>query len=241
MARRVVGYLEYGNALDNFDRLVYLASDEELAALDEIVREHDEYTVYSNLSGQLPTDGESGVISSSRSTNARRGLAWVIALARVEFGAIVAGFTDHHDPYMFVTPDSYDFRESTELMVDGVLSHLQDLQQDKDYRDITQGGGPIKQTLVYSRRLRIVRKMLEGAMKAGPEWYTPSQAKQLARYRRDLDDTQDMLVAQIRQYLDALVSHSDRTTTDPFVEACGTQLRAERRELAAGTARVRKF
>ena len=241
MARRVVGFLEYGSALDDFDRLVYLASDEELAALDEIVADHDEFTVYTNLSGQLPTDQEGDSNSYREPTGARRGLAWVIALARVEFGAIVAGFTDHPDPYMYVTPEAYDFKESTELMLDGVLSHLQDLQQDKDYRKITNGGGPIMKTLVYKRRLRIVQKMLEGAMKAGPEWYTPVQAKQLGKYHRDLDDTQDMLIAQIRQYLDAQVSHSDSTTSTPFVWACDMQLRAEKRELESGIATVRKF
>jgi hypothetical protein len=159
----------------------------------------------------------------------------------VEFGAILAGFTDQPDPYMYVTPDTYDFKESNELLVDGVLSHYQALEQDKGVREIGIQRGSIQQTLVYSRRLRIVQKMLEGAMKAGPSWYSPSQAKQLDSYRRDLDDTQGVLVAGIRQYLAARTSQSDETTSRKFLEACGLQLRAEKRELETGTAVVKKY
>ncbi len=241
MARRVVGYLEYGNALDNLDRLVRSASEQELAAIDEIVREHDELTVYSNLSNQLPSGEHSGSPSSTKSTGARRGLAWVIALARVEFGAILAGFTDHPDPYAFVNPRAYDFRESMELLLDGVLSQYSAMEQDEDFREITSLGGPIKNTLAYSRRVRIVQKMLEGAMKPGPSRYSRSQAQKLGSYHKDLDDAQDVLVAQIRQYLAARARHSDVTTTREFREACTIQLQAEKRELAEGTATVRKY
>ena len=241
MAARVVGYLEYGNALSNLDRLVHLSSEEELAAIDEIVRDHEEFTVYSNLSNQLPTAQQSGSPTNRVSTSARRGLAWVIALARVEFGAILAGFTDHPNPYMFVTPKAYDFKESIELLLDGVLSHRQGMEQDKEYRAVTLLGGPIMNTLAYSRRVRIVQKMLEGAMTPGPSAYTPSQAKQLGSYHKDLDKAQDVLVARIRQFLTARARQSDVTRTREFLQACGIQLQAEKRELKAGTATVRKY
>jgi len=241
MAARVVGYLEYGNALSNLDRLVSLSSEEELAAIDEIVRDHDEFTVYSNLSNQLPTAQQSGSPTNRVSTSARRGLAWVIALARVEFGAILAGFTDHPNPYMFVTPKTYDFKESIELLLDGVLSHYQVMERDKGFREATLQGGSIMNTLAYSRRVRIVQKMLEGAMKVGPSAYSPSQAQDLGSYHKDLDKAQDVLVARIRQYLAARTRQSDVTRTREFVQACGIQLRAEKRELSEGTATVRKF
>jgi hypothetical protein len=241
MAGRVVGYLEYGNALDDLDRLVSMSSPEELNAINEIIRERDEFTIYSNLSNQLPTNGASGSVSGQESVGTRRGLAWVIALARVEFGAIVAGFTPHPNPYMFVNPRAYDFRQSIELLLDGALTHREALMQDRDFRDVAEVGGPIMETLAYSRRVRIAGKMLEGAMKAGTASYSPSQVAELDRYHKDLNKVHDVLVGQIRQYVAAQVQHTDETTIREFLDACTVQLDAERRELAAGTATVRRY
>ena len=49
MARRVVGFLEYGKALDHLDHLVSLCTPEELAAIDVIIAGRDEFTIFNKL------------------------------------------------------------------------------------------------------------------------------------------------------------------------------------------------
>ena len=94
---RLVGYLEYAKALENFDKLAAMAKYEEMNAIDEIIKSEPEFTIYTNLSRAL----EQGRSSLGEKPNgpsddfARKGFRWITALARVELGAMLAGFTEH--------------------------------------------------------------------------------------------------------------------------------------------------
>ena len=84
-----------------FDRLLEIASLEEYKVLDEIVQGRDECTIYTNLSRHLEKEPStlSEVAQRPDDDFARRGLAWIMALARVALGAMAAGFTEK--PYQF--------------------------------------------------------------------------------------------------------------------------------------------
>ena len=127
MVRRLVGFYEYGNALSDLDQLVALATEEDLEVIDEIISDRSEFDVYLTLpeaftpqseyySTTSPPAGTRGAGNELR----KSGLAWITALARVEFGAMVAGFTDHPNPFKDVTPDSHDYKSAMQLLLEGV-------------------------------------------------------------------------------------------------------------------------
>src|SRR5262245_13893322 len=92
---RVVGFLEYGMALRQLDEFVQRAYADELKAADELVGSREEFKVYPILRGRL-AQGAAAVApaaSSAADGSSRKGLAWVIALARVEMGGILATFS----------------------------------------------------------------------------------------------------------------------------------------------------
>src|SRR5437773_1672294 len=91
--RRLVGYLEYSRALSLLDPLVTGATTDELRMMDQIVTSREEFTVYTNLSRRIPKKGASSLDepAGAAAKYGQRGLAWVMGLARVELGAMVAG------------------------------------------------------------------------------------------------------------------------------------------------------
>ncbi len=246
-AFRVVGFLEYGNALDNLVSLVSMADKDDLVAIEGIIAERPEFAVYTTMPEQFPMDAESsrfdGATSQAtlNSAGKRTGLAWVLALARVEFGAIVAGFTEHPDPYTFVTPDALDYRQSLHLLLEGVNGHYTTMQNAEQFREFADRSGNIMTALAFSRRVRIVRSMLRPLMKPGRNAWRTDQADELQKYADDMEGAQVALNESIRSFLSAQTYSVDETTTREFVNACGMQLSAEKRELAAGTATVRDF
>ena len=81
--------------LEHLDQFVKAASLRELELGDEIVRDHDEYIIHTNLSRRLEKQPN---VLSERGRNecddfARHGLPWALGLARIELGAMLAGFT----------------------------------------------------------------------------------------------------------------------------------------------------
>src|SRR5262245_48692120 len=101
LVNRVVGYLEYSQALTNFDRLLEVATPSELSAMQSLIEDHPEFTIYTNLSQRFET-GPTMLSERPEHTGddfAHRGLDWMMALARVELGAMAAGFTTSTDPF----------------------------------------------------------------------------------------------------------------------------------------------
>jgi hypothetical protein len=95
---QLVGFVEYAMALAHFERLVELATPAELRTFDDLVGQDDRFVVHSHLSAKFDgLDAASSLrlprqIPDPRAAHAneRRGLAWLMALARVELGAMRA-------------------------------------------------------------------------------------------------------------------------------------------------------
>ncbi|HUG89859.1 MAG TPA: hypothetical protein VML55_03435, partial [Planctomycetaceae bacterium] len=121
---RLVGFIEYGAAVELLERFVSTASREELELADELVRERPEFAVYTNLSRHI--EGATFLREQPRHARddfCRRGLDWVLGLARVEVGALLAGFTSHPRPFGAVAPQTYGVEAYRELLVDGLRTH----------------------------------------------------------------------------------------------------------------------
>ena len=82
----MVGFLEYGQALANLTKFVDNATPDEVDLAEQIVRERDDLVVYTNVSRRV--EKEPGALSEPPQGAAdnfeRRGLAWLMGLARVE-------------------------------------------------------------------------------------------------------------------------------------------------------------
>lgn len=239
MVQRLVGFLEYSNAISELELLIKSSSKKELEAMDELVMEHDEYTVYSDLADKkYRRQKESEGTDDEPSKSARRGLRWVIALARVELGSMLAAFTNTPRPFEAVRPTKFAAEQFEELLLDGVRAHVQALENDPGLKQVFRTGvSPTNNRgLSYSRRLVLVRAMSRAAMNDTLAELTPQQERNLGKTKRRLDEVQAGLIAMIQESLGTYRTTSMTSYSDSFVGACGSLLRAESRELEAGTA-----
>ena len=235
---QLVGFVEYGNALNHFIELLRSSTAEELEAMDQIVQEKPEFTVYSNLASQF----ERGPSTLSRpvesTTEGNRGLAWVIALARTEYGAMLAGFSDAPSPFLTVPLHDFDRVAFQTLLLDGAISHYWGLVSDPSLKRVTRTSPSNPIVLAYSRRLVVARSMMSAAMRLAQRDLSNIQLRELTSWKESMDEVQAGLIASIQLYLQASIQSTTKASkqSSDYVEACGAMLRAEKRELAAGTA-----
>jgi hypothetical protein len=156
---RLVGYIEYLMALRHFDRLVAITSPAERQALEDMAADDDRFVVYSNLSRKYDSlEPASTLRIAGRSNHPKskgpfeqRGLSWMIALARVELGAMRAGYTgessstarrlynatrsqkqgllvDGSGPFGKLPPTDFDREAFLEILMDGARQHFYELR-----------------------------------------------------------------------------------------------------------------
>lgn len=234
----LVGFFEYGNALYNFGQLLQRCSADELAAMDQIVKRYPEYAVYSNLSNKV-ISGPSSLQqdrTSDYSQDKLHGFASVIALARVEFGAMLAGFTDSPNPYFFVPVHAFDQNEFHTLLLDGAKTHYWSLLNDPQLKRVTTTVPSNPIVLAYSRRLLTARSMLAAATRLGHAEYSNVQMRELASWKDALDSVQGILVSNIQIYLQDLsvTKTKDSTKVQEYSTACQAMLRAANANATSG-------
>lgn len=173
MIYRVVGFIEYGNAMALLDGFVRAASDKELRIADGIVKDRPEFTVYTNLARRIEKASRlSEQPKSPRDNFARYGLEWVMALARIELGAMFAGFTSHPRPFHLVAPATlsnerkrtvYGAAAFAEMLLDGLRTHYWALEQDPAVANYIGGGVPPSHLVTYARRATVARHFVTAA------------------------------------------------------------------------------
>lgn len=208
VAARVVGFLEYGMALQNFDRLLNVASAEELAVAEEIIKDRDEFIVHTNLSRRYEDD----FARAAKGDRARRGLGWIMALARVELGAMRAGFTDERNPFERVRPSRYELPQYAEIMFDSARTHYLALGKDPiAHRYARWNGAPItpgrsdprtrvlaeQQAIAYARRTVIASQFAHAVEKLGRSQLTREQYAQLQQAKRNLESLRSTIVYRV--------------------------------------------
>jgi hypothetical protein len=202
MVARLVGFWEYMLALKHSDELVKQSTAEELELYDKLVRDRNEFAVYTNLSRKEDRGIGSSLIADTEpgDTSERRGLAWVTALARVELGAMLAAFTDISTPFEVYPSTPFDRDAYQDLILDGARSHYWALNNDSRFRKVVRGT-PDKEMLAYLRRLGMTRKMVSAAASAGD--YTAPQYQELKTWHQQLETFEAELALKIKTYLDS--------------------------------------
>jgi hypothetical protein len=250
---RMVGYLEYGRALALLDGLVRRATPEELKVIDEFIASRPEYTVYTNLSRKWENQPSSlSEAATPGDSFARQGLPWVMALARVELGALVAGFTERARPFAVLPPTAYEYQAFRSMMLDSLRSHYHALRQDPvaqayfAYRldhsktsDVRQGKSGVneQQAIAYARRVAITREFLSAVRELGASDLSPSQQVELAQWEAQLNELLSTILVKVLGlgYASEVVVQSGTSTN---WQACGRLLQIAQQELQSGKATV---
>lgn len=250
-------------ALGYFEQLLRKTSKEEQEEIEDFVGENESFTIHTHLARRVqpaqstllsypkgkpgPTlkkaSNSTPSASSEHNENARTGLSWAMALARIEFASVLAAFTEATDPYVAVRPTKFELPAYKQLLLDGVATHYWTLAKDPAVKQVSKISPSNPVILAFTRRLSLSRKMLRGLAKAAVGEFQPIQYRELAKWNRDLDGLHFGMLLAIEDYLQAItVQNTIRGESErEFVEACRRQLLAEQDELRRGTAKVTNY
>ncbi|HEY2249446.1 MAG TPA: hypothetical protein VGH74_00250, partial [Planctomycetaceae bacterium] len=175
---RIVGFVEYASAVQHLDKFVEEATIGEFEAAEEIIRSQDAFRFQTNLSRNV--EGQSTLSEQTpnpRDDFNRHGLEWMLALARVELGAMLAGFTSHAEPFLSMAPTTYrQERVKTvpfgmaaygELLMDGLRSHYWSIVREELVPNFYKSGVPENHLLTYGRRALIGRQFVRAVLRVG--------------------------------------------------------------------------
>ena len=173
---RIVGFIEYALAVQHLDKFAEEATIGEFEVAEEIIRSQDAFIIQTNLSRKI----EGPTTLSEQSPNPRddfnrHGLEWMLALARVELGAMLAGFTSHAEPFLSLAPTTYrQERVKTvpfgraayaELLMDGLRCHYWSIVRQDLIPGYYKTGVPENHLLTQIRRAVVGRQFVRAALK----------------------------------------------------------------------------
>lgn len=241
----MVGTFEYISSLRNLDAFLSSATSEELAAADQFVISRPQFTVFTQLADRFRDDQLSRqALLERQATAQKKGLMWVVALARLEAGAILGTFTKTPSPFEIVGPTRWEMPAYKELLMDGAQTHFLALSNDSNVAVVARKI-PDTEMLSYIRRLNLARSMLSAAARSHAQELSPEDWLQLQSQDRQMMQTLGRFSQRVSKYVASLNTNNVTTTTSERqisdVHACKSQLIGEQRELAMGTAKVRSF
>ncbi len=191
-----------------------MSSAEELDVIERIVHENSEYAVYTNLSRLLektPSSlSEAHIVEGDNFE--RRGLGWVMALARVELGAMLAGFTEWDKPFERLPPTAYELPMYKEIMLDSLRTHYAALRNDPvaqhywSYRegavtvqDRVRGRSGLNEqnAIAYGNRVSLAASFARAIRSLGRFELATQQVAQLESMDNELDTLGDTIYRKV--------------------------------------------
>ena len=235
LIRRIVGFHEYATSLSMLDEFVKHATEQEMAAAEEIVRSRRELAVETNLSRHIQGATFFAESAHDKDDFRRVGLAWVMALARVEVGAMLAGFSSHHQPFKASQPTKFETEAFRELLSDGMRTHYWSLKNDPVIRSYLKTGVPPQHIITYGRRVSVARHFMQAVREFSRSQLLAIQKAELAAEDAEMKSLQVVYIyclakKQIGQTADATFNHS--------FAACPPLMDAAKREYGKGSSRT---
>lgn len=182
----MVGYLEYEQALRALEELVKTSTEEELRIADTIVREWDRHVVRMDDRhiAQASDSAQRQQPSDVKAVD-RRGLAWVMALARIERAAMIVVTMLDNSTFSSLQCSSFEEQALQTLLEHDAATSWWSLRQDPVYRqleenDLTKLNPHVVQT--YYQRLTMVEAFQRGVLRFKPRQHT-SETRALLRKR----------------------------------------------------------
>jgi hypothetical protein len=238
LVNRVVGSLEYGRALALLSQFLAAASPDEIRVAEQIVSDHDEFTVYTNLSRRI--EARPGPLSeqSDRAQDkfARRGIAWIMALARVEVAAMAAGFSPDPEPFAKGRPSPYELAAYREMLEDSMRTHYWSLNRDRTPGTMRRGVTSDQQGIAYVRRTTLALKFLREVRNERQGQLTLVQQTELDTWEQQLRDLQSHLLYNVLGVHDAVIS--SRSFDNLYLHKCGTTREQILDDIRSGRATV---
>lgn len=190
-----VGSYEYSNALESFSKLLKISTTDEIPVYDVILNDRPEFTYFNGASTAFPskpdlTKADPFQRKQYYDNFQKKGLAAMMALARVELAATMSMYGSGDKPFALIVTGAFGLEEYVEVLSDDVVAHMKSLAQEPGFDAVTKRSYRIDTwTLAYLRRLKLIRDMLgtlsdvgDASVKANVRPYD----KELAKYERRL-------------------------------------------------------
>lgn len=200
---RMVGFSEYTQAIEMLSELVRISSPAEIKVYNKIISGKPELDVYSNLSRLVETDSQLSERSLNKDQDFKQsGLDWMLALAKVEIGAMLASYSPVPEPFAVFPPTTFDQHAFAELLLDGARSHYWSLTKDPMLvQVIAHSEKPTSETVAYVRRLKLSMAFLRAAIGVRGQNWNSQEFATAQKWYGDLDQLKSQLDRQIQKYL----------------------------------------
>lgn len=238
LIHRIVGFHEYGTALTLLQDFVKRATEDELAAAEEIVKSRPELGVEINLSRHIQGTTFFAEPVTKGDDFKRLGLAWVMGLARIELGAMLAGFSSVQHPFRAVVPTAFDKEAYSELLTDGMRTHYWSLKRDPVVKTYFKTGVPTDHIVTYGRRVSVARHFIDAVREYFGGQMLAIQRAELAAEESEIKSLQLIYIYCIsKKQIGA-----SRVDINQAFAACPPLVQAAQKELTAngGSARSRQ-
>lgn len=214
----IVGYLEYLAALYHFEQLLAVATPAEQQAIDKMIGDDDRFVIYSNLSRKYDNVDPNTTLRLASPTNdpraeepyERRGLAWVMALARVEVGAMRAGqtgeslsevrradyalrtgkpelLTDFAGPFEKFPPTALERSAFLDILWDGAREHYYQFREvPAEGRQVIRRWPTRRELMQLERKLALAIEMVASFKHYAGGMLVPAQHAELSNWISEL-------------------------------------------------------
>lgn len=145
-------------------------------------------------------NGSAIAYGSSQAERKKHGFKWMTALARVEVGAMYAGFSKNPRPFAPALSPGYDIAEFRTLLAESARLHYWSLRNDTQFQALTKRFQPNSLTLAYLRRLNIATAFSIASGQTSRRNELP-RFTEMSKYAADLSTTRKKLQLSIEQYL----------------------------------------
>ena len=162
----------------------------------------DEFSVYVNLSRRFETGGSSLDQQPlyPQDDFKRQGLTWVMALARVERAAMLAGFTSVQRPLSLEGVRAAEIPVLSELLLDAIRSHYWSMYHDPRMAMLSGGKATSRQAFVVGRRVVMLRAMINLVQELAGDQFTLLQRSELARWNQSLEQVEYYAVRTVAMW-----------------------------------------
>lgn len=172
---RLVGTYEYKNALESFTRLLQMSDPDEIEVYDRMLDERPEFTYFHGVNSAFeskPDLKQADPYQRERFYDEfqKQGLAWMMALARIELSATESLYGKSEFPFESTTPNKIELEAYLSVLADDVVAHMKSLASEAGFAKVSKRSGKINTwTLAYLRRLKLIRDMLSTIDRVGDQ------------------------------------------------------------------------
>lgn len=210
---RLVGTYEYDNALSLLEPLIASSIPEQIEVYNRFLEDRPEFTFYNGAS-LLDDRALAGMDLKKDAVRVRfddefkkKGLAWMMALAKVELGATASAYGQTKTPFALYPATQFDLVPFLEVMFDDIATHIKALGSDQDFKQVLKSHRIADTwTVAYLRRVKLIRDMIQVLKGTGD----PGLLARLAPYDQELTRYSNRLIDNIQLYeIDQVSQHTD--------------------------------